>query len=513
MPNLSADRASLDWIKTLLEELQRRRVDYDKRDAYYSGSQGERFVATGYRELFSAAFQFYRENVCKTVVKTVGQRLAIDGFRFPEANSDDTSATDADAWRIWQDNDLDKRSSMLHTEALVASVGYVLVSPFTDERVGPKQRSPKVTLEKATEAIVATAPGGTERLVGLKHWFDATVSRRYVTLYFPDRIEKFQSEGYTWANQHGSGYIETGGWGRRITPGEDWPLKHNLGVVPLIPIVNAPRLVGGLWAGIEGDSDIADVIPVQDAINFLALNGIVASDKAAFPQKWATGVEIPTKVDPNSWKPDIDEILSTRATDAKFGNFAVAQLEQYDGAIRGKLTMVAIQTSIPIHNFIPTTGQPASGEAREVSEVELTKKIEDRQLHFGEGWEEVIRLAFRQLGDDTRADDTACETVWRPAGVEPTASKVDALVKQRSLKVPFEVIWEALGHSASARAKFPAMLEKERKLFNSTPVATTQPDAVPAPGDQADPTKPPTAPPTAANPGPNAGKPLDSSGG
>lgn len=504
------DKASLDWIRVLLEELDRRSVGYALYGDYYSGKQGSRFVASGYRDLFTQAFLYYRENVCETVIGTVEERLDVDGFRFPSAGGADAAvATDPDAWRIWQDNGLDARSQVGHVEAMVRGLIYVLVSPFTSERVGPDKRSPRITIEQPTQCIVATSPGGRDRIVGLKTWYDATTVRRYVTLYYPDRIEKFEAAGREWANQHSRGYVETGGWIRRIVPGESWPLRHDLGVVPLVPLVNHPRLGEGLWAGIEGESDLKDIVPIQDAINFLALNGIIASDKAAFPQKWATGVEIPTVIKDGktvasaAWQPDIDTILSTRTPDAKFGNFDVAELTQYDGTIKGKLAEVALIARIPIANFIPQTGQPASGEAREAAEIGLTKKAQRKQRHFGEGWEEVLRLSFRQLGDSERAEDTACEAVWASASVEPSAGKVDALVKERSLNVPLQVIWERLGHSATARAKFRQMLEDERKWMNSTPVATTQPDAVPAPDTQADPQETP----------PNGGNLVDTQGG
>lgn len=488
MPPRDQDQASRDWIKVLLEELRRRSDAYTRRNDYFTGAQGQRFVATGYRQLFANAFEWYRENVCATVVDYVDNRLALAGFRFPAAAGTKPNATDDRAWEVWQDNGLDARSQLAHSEAMVKSVAYVLVSPFEGERVGVGRRSPLITIEKPTETIVAYAPGGRTRIVGLKTWYDATTGRQYVTLYYPDTIEKFQGAGNPWANQHGSGWKSVdGAFERRRVEGEDWPLRNPLGVVPIVPLVNRPWLGSGLFAGIEGRSDIDDVIPVQDAINFLALNGIVASDKAAFPQKWATGVEIPK--DPKTgksaadWQPDIDDILSTRAPDAKFGNFDVAELAQYDKAIRGKLELVSLQTHIPVSNFLSQTGQPASGEARETADASLTKKIERKQLHFGEGWEEVMQLAFLALGDSARANDTACEAEWAYAGIEPSAAKIDALVKERqTLRVPLEVLWERAGYSPTQRQQFQRMIEEERAWLNSTPTERTEPAAVPAPG-------------------------------
>jgi vacuolar-type H+-ATPase subunit E/Vma4 len=462
------ERASLDWLKLLGDELDARAVVYERCARYYAGHQGSRFVASGYRELFTQAFEHYRENICRVVVSTVEQRLDVDAFRFPSAGNPDE--TDKDAWQIWQDNGLDSLSQLGHLEAIKKGVSYVLVSPFASERVGPDKRSPRITVENPNATIVAFAPGGMTRIVGMKRWFDQLAERTYATLYFPDRIEKFQSSGRTWANQHGRGVIPDGGWEQRIVPGETWPLPHSLGEVPIVPLVNNRELGEGLFAGIEGSSDIADVMSIQDAINFIALNGIVASDKAAFPQKWATGVEIPTdpvtqKPKPG-WAPDIDSLIWTRVPDAKFGNFDAAEIQQYDANIRGKLIYVAAMTQLPVGNFIPATGQPASGEAREAADIGLTKKAERKQRTFGDTWELALRLAFRQLADP-RGDDTACETEWRSAAIEPAAAKIAALVQEvQTLHVPLAVAWRRAGYSATERAKFRAMLIFEETAAN-----------------------------------------------
>jgi hypothetical protein len=44
-----------------------------------------------------------------------------------------------------------------------------------------------------------------------------------------------------------------------------------------------------------GQSDLKKVIPLQNAINKLATDMIVASEYAGFRQRWATGIEIPDR--------------------------------------------------------------------------------------------------------------------------------------------------------------------------------------------------------------------------
>jgi glycerol kinase len=47
--------------------------------------------------------------------------------------SNGAASADTDAWAIWQDNDLDARSAIAHTEALVKGIAYVGVWSGTDE--------------------------------------------------------------------------------------------------------------------------------------------------------------------------------------------------------------------------------------------------------------------------------------------------------------------------------------------------------------------------------------------
>jgi hypothetical protein len=42
-----------------------------------------------------------------------------------------------------------------------------------------------------------------------------------------------------------------------------------------------------------GESEIADMIPLADAVNKLATDMMVTSEYHAMPRRWATGIEVP----------------------------------------------------------------------------------------------------------------------------------------------------------------------------------------------------------------------------
>lgn len=458
------------WLERLGRRLAARAVEISIYDDYYAGRQGLRFASTKFREAFGKTFERYAQNFCALVVDAVEERLDVEGFRIGAVDPDRRGrrnaleAADADAWRIWQDNQLDAWSQIAHTEALVKRVTYVLVSPFEAERIA--ERSPRITIEDPSETIVEYSPGTRSRMVGMKRWLDEEAETWFATLYYPDRIEKWRADGRHTPDsiRVRSATGERIRWVRREVAGEPWPLAHSLGVVPLVPLVNRPRLKG------EGESEIASVVPLQDAINKLAVDGLVAAEYAAFRQRWATGIEVPkdpeTGEDLEPWKPGIDRFMSTAAPDAKFGQFEATELANFTTAIDEKVQTIASTTRTPYHYFLRQGGQPPSGESLRSAETGLVSKVRRKQRHFGEGWEEVVRLAFRAL-EDARADVLDSETIWRDPETQSEAEHVDALAKLRALKVPLRQLWADAGYSPQQIARFEDELRAERDLLEA----------------------------------------------
>lgn len=469
------------WLDRLGRRLASRAVELQRFDDYYRGRQAMVFASNKFRETFGKTFEHYAENYCALVVDAVEERLDVTGFRM---GADRDLEADEDAWRIWQANALDANSQLAHVEALVKGVTYVLVSPFEAEEVAPG--IPRITVEDALETIVELRPGSTERIVGMKRWLDAGADTWFATLYFPDRLEKWQADGRHTANsvQQRSAIGERVRWRRRDTEGETWPLLHDLGVVPLVPLVNRPRL-GGV-----GESEIASVIPIQDAINKLAVDMLTASEEGAFPARWATGIEVPkdpeTGKDLEPWKPGIGKIMSTAVPDARFGSFDATNLDGYVKALDSKVQAIASTTRTPYHYFLRQGGQPPSGESLRGSETGLVAKARRKHVHLGEGWEEVERLAFKARGD-ARGDVMDSETLWRNPETLTEAEHVDALTKLRALHVPLRQLWADAGYTPQQIARFIDQLREERALLADIAPPTT------------------SAPPTASSPAGSTG--------
>lgn len=437
------------WIDRLGKVLDGRALDMTRLDDYYRGRHPLLYSGEKFRAAFGNIFAGFSDNFTALVVDAVEERLDVQGFRMGKERE-----ADADAWEIWQENDLDAWSQVAHIEALVKSASYALVWADEDE-----SDEVEITIQDALEMTVATDRATHDRLAAFKRWMaeDGTV---FGTLYLPDRIEKWQRRRKGYA---GSGQL--GDWEPREVRDEPWPLPNPLGEVPVVPLVNRPRLNG------EGDSEIRQVIPIQLALNKLFLDMMTASEFAAYRQRWATGLEIP--IDPDSGKPiepykaAVDRLWTTENPNVKFGEFEATDLGNYVRSIEMAIQHIASVSRTPVHYLNGQMGSFPSGEALRAAEAGLVSKAKRKQRFFGESWEEVMRLAFKVL-DDPRGEINDAETIWADPETRTEAEHVDALVKMGSLGVPHEALWEKWGAT-------PQEIARWKELEAAMPPAPVQP--------------------------------------
>lgn len=432
MPDTPQPGSPLWWLERLAPKLTAQADAADKFLGYYDGDQPIAGIVTDkYRRTFAKLIAGICDNWCPIVVDAVEERLHVEGFRL----ADDTKG-DRDAWDLWQRNYLDADSEIVHSTALTAGVAAVMVWPDADG-------APLITVEHPSQVFVAHESGRRRRrTAALKRWVD-DYGAELATIYLPEGVYKFRRERDAW-----------------VPRGGDDTLPNPLGVVPLIPMLNRPTMFG------VGRSELAEVISTQDQINKLVADMVIASEFAAFRQRWATGVEIPT--DPETgrelevFEAAVNRVWHVPDAEAKFGEFGETSLTNYVAAIENRVQSLASRTRTPPHYLLGSSGSFPSGESLKATETGLIAKVRSRQRHFGEAWEEVMRLAFRVMGDDAKASATSAETIWRDPESRTEAEHVDALGKLRQmLEVPLEQLWEDAGYTPQQIARFRTMALEE----------------------------------------------------
>lgn len=464
-PNTDQEYGSpLWWVDHLEAEMNRRQQLIWLYEDYFAGRHKMTFASSAFREAFGQMLAAISDNWIPLVIGASTERLKPQGFTFGENQQGDD-----EAWRIWQENQLDADAGLAFTEAAKHGESYLLIWPDTEKK--PKgifgrffsRRSesavPRITVEHPGQMIVAREPGDRRRrAAALKRWEERD-GNQYATLYLPDSIHRFVRD-------------EKKGWRLREEG------ANRLGIVPVVPLVNEPQMLPCLpptaltllphsvpWGAAVGlgRSDQADIISTVDQINKLLADMMVASEVAAFRQRWATGLEVPedeTTGEPmEPFSAAVDRLWISEDSDTRFGDFGATDLKNYTGAIEQRIQSLAARTRTPPHYLLGSIVN-TSGDALKAAEAGLSSKVNAKKRSFGEGLEEAIRIAFAWMGDD-RAMDLSAEVDWAPSEARSEAEYVDSLVKKLAFGVPKEQLWADAGYSPQQIARFKTMLMEE----------------------------------------------------
>jgi hypothetical protein len=445
-----------DHLTKLCKRLDDRAPHIEKCEAYYDGHHNLRFATRKFREAFGALFREFSDNWTGVVCDAVTERMKIEGFRFPiapngeGAETAEASATtgDSEAWELWQRNYLDLYSGMCHETMLVTGHAYAIVGPQPDGSTD----QPLITIEHPLEVITSGVPGMPRaRRAGCKRWWDEDTELMTATLYLPDSVWKYEAAGKSSQDPGKINWVPRTG----VEPVIGNPFN---GIVPVVPFKNREKLLG------HAMSEIEEVIPLQDAINKLFNDALVASEFAAFRQRLLTGMEIPEdengKIIPDfDLLAAINRILVVKDPNVGVHEFQVSDLSQYSNLITLCVHHLAARTRTPPQYF---QGQVVnvSGDALKAAESGLVSKVKRRSLFAGESWEETARLAFMLKGDKQRAEAFAAETIWSNPEIITESALADSLAKLATLGIPVQALWERLGATQVEIKRWLAMLKE-----------------------------------------------------
>lgn len=435
-----AERSPAAWLEILEERLSQRWSEWQTFDNYYEGDQRVAQWLGTVRAAFRGTtigniLNGLQDNYMPLVVDTAAERMRVQGFRVAG-----TQDVDDDATAVWKANRLKSKSNMVHTEAIKLGESYWLVQPMGEGQI------PKVTAEHPSQVIVATAPGDrTQRLAALKKWIDED-GFVYANVYLPEGVVKYRSKDKPRAMDRIS-------W-TRIDQG-----RNPLGEVPLIPVPNNPSMLHG------GRSDLSfGATGLQDQLLKTVADTLIGGEYQGLPQRVLLGVEPPR--DPNTGRPiPFEQAAQSRlwyfpGKDAKAHEFSQADLKALRETTEGFIGDLAAQTRIPIYYFRPQAISNISAEALVGLDAGLVSKCRDKEDPFGEGHDEMMRLAFKAMGKDKTA-----ETIWANTESRSQAQVIDAAVKKISIGVPWEQTMEDIGYTPEQIDRMAAMREAELLMF------------------------------------------------
>lgn len=225
-----------------------------------------------------------------------------------------------------------------------------------------------------------------------------------------------------------------------------------------MPLVNRPRTLTP-----DGESELADLLPIFDGINKLATDLMVGAEFHALPRRWATGVTIPEKLDENghpTGEVTTDDIFSpvpgrvwlAEDQHARLGEFSGGDLAGFSNAIASLTQTLGALSGLPPHYLGLHGDQPTSADAIRSAEASLVAKARRKMRVFGGCWEEAMRLAAAIKTGRFDPSLQRLETVWADPETRTVAQAADAAVKlvQAGILSPDAAAEQYLGLSQTA---------------------------------------------------------------
>lgn len=390
---------------------------------------------------------------CRVYIDSLEERLDIEGFRLAgkplDTNKDGeiVNIGDTRLWSWWQYNNLDEWSGLGHTEALIHGRAYITIAQPDpgDDLMDPDK--PIIRVESATSmwADIDPRTQRVTRAIRVVRRADETIDTDRVTVFYPNVT-------YGLIRNNGISLSE---WN------VEWSREHNLGIVPVVPLLNRARLTE-----FYGKSEITpELRSVTDAAARVMMDMQGAAELMALPQRLLFGVE---KKDLLGSGPD--EKSSFQAYMARMlmlpqgansEQFSAAELRNYGEALEVLAKEAAKYTGLPPQYLHFNGDNPASADAIRSAETRLIKKSERKQRMFGGAWEQALRIALLMMDGELPGESHRLETIWRNPATPTFAAMADAVVKLVTATTPSG---EAVLPVQQARIELGYSVEQRRQM-------------------------------------------------
>jgi hypothetical protein len=359
-----------------------------------------------------------------TAIDVLEERLDLEGF---------LGGADYGLDEIYRANNLDLESGLGHKDAFIYGTGFVFVGKGKEG-----EADPLITIEspKRSTALYDLRTRRLSAALLVTPAEDGTILGG--SLYLPNETIYFEAYSET--------FVEVG---RDV---------HNLGRVPVSPLINNPRS-GDPY----GRSEITRAVrSTTDAAMRTLLGAEVAREFYSAPQRYVLGASEEAFTDSdgnplNAWSViqgrlqgipynDEDNVMPT------VGQFSANSPSPYFDAIRAYAQIMAAETAIPASYFGFQTDNPASADAIRQMEARLVKRAERRQKQFGRTWVEVAKLALLVRDGSLPVEANNIRPIWRDASTPTRAAAADEAVKLISagvLSPDSDIVYNRIGLSDS----------------------------------------------------------------
>lgn len=450
----------VDQVASAVNEWCERRDTIDLFHDYYAGRHSYGFASVKFLEKYRWVIEQARENLCPAVVAAFVDRLAIQSWG--------TSAQLDEA----TEQGLSRLQNLVHTEAYQAGNAFVL----TWYRPGSKDPLP--IFQRADQGVPEVDEHQPDRLKWYtKLWVDPDTGYGRANVYDDEKLTR-------WVTQQKITVSRRKKHGRRV---RGWTLPESRAAWEPYDTEDAPReephdfkATPAVWwkrAAPDqfdwGVSILRDAIPVQDELNKLIADEIVASERIALPIRYIMQMaeqQLQAKLNPKTGKMEPPKLPFDETVNSILALTGKGPAGEFPGPDADKL--VALQehaeqkmarvTGVPSFYLSQSSGDVPSGDSLRVLSSRLTSGVSTFQQDAAPSWRGQMAL----LGYPDASP------VWESPVPMDEMEKLQAAQAKKDLGYPLVDIFRDLGEQDAERLAQDAKAQENEAAVRAGNVLT-----------------------------------------
>lgn len=353
---------------------------------YYEGDQPLSYMnSSRMKKIFAGLDGYFAQNWCSVVIDAVRDRINL--------RSIEVKGEGGKKWKeIWDGSQLALESDEVHEAELITGESFIICwRDGEDKEMEAYYNDPRL-------CVVFYDPQFPRKKTFAAKWYVDDDYRMRLTLYYPERLEYYISKGKAKSATSWKHFEEM-----------DPPTAANpFNEVPVFHFRKSKKI----------RSDLKNTIPIQNAVNKLVADMMVAAEFGAFKQRYV----ISNADTQGKLKNSPDEIWDLPAGDGtsqqtQAGQFDATPLDNYLQGIEKQVVAISSITRTPKHYFFQL-GSNVSGEALIAMESSLNKKAQDRIDRYLPEWKNVTLFLLKHSGIEVRPEDVTVR-FDRPETIQP----------------------------------------------------------------------------------------------
>lgn len=371
-------------LEIAFSALSNKKKRYDKLWQYYDGDQPLIYNSERLREIFSGLNAKFTENWCSVVIDSTLDRIEM---QVPRVTTD--QGADGVLRDLWESTGIVDDEYSIHEDVCVTGESFVICWPSEDGSTVEAFHNNARLVHAEYEL------DNPKKMRFAAKWWTDRENKVRLTMYYDDRLEYYIAKRPAIDTEISSA--------KMFEPyGEDEgePVAENpFGRIPVFHFRSNQRKV---------KSQIGNILEVQDAINKLLSDMMVAAEFGAFPQRFVisqAGID-ELRNNPNEiW--DLPAALENgQGTSA--GQFSATDLGNYLQAINKLSADIGVITRTPRHYFFLQTGDP-SGDALITMEAPLQRKVSRLLATLRPTWRDLAQFMLELSGVNVTSQNIQVE--------------------------------------------------------------------------------------------------------